>query len=105
MKHWNTAKHKEGTGVSNDLPLFNMKHAIQAGKEVLPRIPVIPGFNDSFEDAARLADTLLKAGADKCQLLPFHQFGENKYVYWVRRMITMIYRLCTGRICRIIFKQ
>ena len=79
MKHWNTAKHKEGTGVSNDLPLFNMKHAIQAEKEVLPRIPVIPGFNDSLEDAARLADTLLKAGADKCQLLPFHQFGENKY--------------------------
>lgn len=79
MKHWNTGKHKEGTGVSNDLPLFNMKHAIQAGKEVLPRIPVIPGFNDSLEDAAGLADTLLEVGADKCQLLPFHQFGENKY--------------------------
>lgn len=79
MKHWNTAKHKEGTGVSNDLPLFNMKHAIQTGKEVLPRIPVIPGFNDSLEDAAGLADTLLEVGADKCQLLPFHQFGENKY--------------------------
>lgn len=79
MKHWNTAKHKEGTGVSNDLPQFNMKHAIHTGKEVLPRIPVIPGFNDSLEDAAGLADTLLEVGADKCQLLPFHQFGENKY--------------------------
>lgn len=79
MKHWNPVKHKEGTGVTNELPLANMKHAIEIGKEVLPRIPVIPGFNDSIEDASGLAQALLTIGAKKCQLLPFHQFGENKY--------------------------
>lgn len=80
LKHWDSEKHRAGTGVTNELPLSNMRRAIAGGKEVLPRIPVIPGFNDSLKDAARLADTLAKyAGAEKCQLLPFHQFGENKY--------------------------
>ena len=79
MKHWNSEKHLEGTGVSNKLPLLNMKRAIEKGKNVLPRIPVIPGFNDSPHDAEEFSKTLRNAGAKKCQLLPFHQFGENKY--------------------------
>ena len=51
IKHWNKEKHIEGTGVSNELPLNNLKTVFQAGKTVLPRIPVIPGFNDSLKDA------------------------------------------------------
>ena len=79
MKHWDRDAHRRGTGVSNDLPLQNLKTAIRSGKEVLPRIPVIPGFNDSAADAAGLSSRLLEVGARRCQLLPFHQFGENKY--------------------------
>lgn len=79
VKHWSEKIHQSGTGVSNELPLANLKYAIDAGKEVLPRIPVIPGFNNSSEDAIKLAQTLHLAGAARCQLLPFHQFGENKY--------------------------
>lgn len=79
VKHWCEKIHQLGTGVSNELPLANLKYAIDAGKEVLPRIPVIPGFNNSSEDAIKLAQTLHLAGAARCQLLPFHQFGENKY--------------------------
>ena len=79
VKHWSPVIHQSGTGVSNELPLANLKYVIAAGKEVLPRIPVIPGFNDSLEDALKLAQTLHLAGAASCQLLPFHQFGENKY--------------------------
>lgn len=79
VKHWDQKIHQSGTGVSNELPLSNLKYTIASGKEVLPRIPVIPGFNDSLEDALKLAETLHLAGAKRCQLLPFHQFGENKY--------------------------
>lgn len=79
MKHWEEAKHMEGTGVSHALPLINMKWAIEQGIEVLPRIPVIPNFNDSLADALELSKLLKKMGVNKCQLLPFHQFGENKY--------------------------
>lgn len=79
MKHWEPAKHREGTGVTNELPLSNMKRAIKRGKAVLPRIPVIPGFNDTPADAEKFSSILQEAGAGRCQLLPFHQFGENKY--------------------------
>ena len=79
VKHWDAEAHRRGTGITNELPLRNLRAAIRAGKEVLPRIPVIPGFNDSLEDAERLSARLGEAGADCCQLLPFHQFGENKY--------------------------
>lgn len=79
IKHWDEHKHKEGTGVSNRLILENMKHALALGKEVLPRLPVIPGFNDSPRDAECFALRLKEAGADQVQLLPFHQFGERKY--------------------------
>lgn len=79
VKHWDEEKHREGTGVSNRLVLDNLKRAIAAGKQVLPRLPVIPGYNDSLEDAAGFARCLKEAGAQEIQLLPFHQFGESKY--------------------------
>lgn len=79
LKHWNSQKHLEGTGIDNKLILTNMKYAISTGKKVLPRIPVIPKFNDSLEDAKKFCDVLHAVGSNQCQLLPFHQFGENKY--------------------------
>ena len=48
-------------------------------KQFFVRIPVIPGFNDSLDDAKEFSKTLHNIGIHKCQLLPFHQFGENKY--------------------------
>ena len=79
LKHWDSQKHLEGTGIDNKLILTNMKYAISTGKKVLPRIPVIPKFNDSLEDAKKFCDVLHAVGSNQCQLLPFHQFGENKY--------------------------
>ncbi len=79
MKHWDSQRHLAGTGVANELPLANMAWAIAQGKTVLPRIPVIPDFNDSLEDAAQFSRLLHRINSPKCQLLPFHQFGENKY--------------------------
>lgn len=79
VKHYNREKHYNGTKVYNDLIVENLKWAIDNGIEVLPRIPVIPDFNDSLEDAEGLAKLLVEVGAKKVQLLPFHQFGEKKY--------------------------
>lgn len=79
MKHWDGEKHREGTGADNALILENMRRAVAGGKTVLPRLPVIPGFNDSLEDAAGFVRRLREVGAERVQLLPFHQFGENKY--------------------------
>lgn len=79
IKHWDETKHKEKTFVSNVPILRNMKYAIDAGKEVLPRLPVIPNYNNALDDARGFVRRLKEVGARKVQLLPFHQFGENKY--------------------------
>lgn len=79
IKHWDENYHKKKTGVSNLPILKNMKFAIDEGKEVLPRMPVIPDYNNSLDDAKNFVRRLNEVGAKKIQLLPFHQFGENKY--------------------------
>jgi len=79
IKHWDEKKHIEGTGVSNQLVLKNMKYAVALQKEVIPRIPVIPGFNDQLTDAEGFCRLLNEVNLTRVQLLPFHQFGENKY--------------------------
>lgn len=79
VKHYDSNKHYEGTHVHNEQIIQNLTWAISHEIEVLPRIPVIPGFNDSFHDAKGIAALLNQTGAKKVQLLPFHQFGENKY--------------------------
>ena len=79
VKQYDSLKHKEGTGVGNEQIIKNLRWAIQKELDVLPRIPVIPNFNASLEDAAGIAALLKEVGASKVQLLPFHQFGENKY--------------------------
>ena len=40
---------------------------------------MIPGFNDSMEDARGFAALLLDMDIARVQLLPFHQMGERKY--------------------------
>ena len=79
IKHWDENLHKKKTGVSNLPILKNMKFAIDSGKEVLPRLPVIPDYNNSLGDAKNFVKRLNEVGAKRIQLLPFHQFGENKY--------------------------
>jgi pyruvate formate lyase activating enzyme len=79
VKHYDSEKHRAGTGVSNEMIFSNLKYCIEIGKDVLPRIPVIPGFNDSIGDAAALAGLLKEIGACRAQLLPFHQMGDRKY--------------------------
>lgn len=79
IKHWEEGKHREGTGVSLQPILQNLRAALTMGKEILPRIPVIPGYNDSLADAEGFCCLFAELGITKVQLLPFHQFGEKKY--------------------------
>lgn len=79
LKHFDDAKHREGTGVGNALILKNIAAALKTDTPVVIRIPVIPGFNDRADDFDGFAETLARLGARDVQLLPFHQLGESKY--------------------------
>lgn len=81
FKHYDSDKHFEGTGVHNEKIIENLKWTIDQKINVLVRIPVIPGFNYSLEDAKGMADKLSEIGVKDVQLLPFHQMGERKYEF------------------------
>ncbi|MGI5935987.1 MAG: glycyl-radical enzyme activating protein [Oscillospiraceae bacterium] len=73
-------KHRQGTGVDNALILENAKKAAETANLVV-RIPLIPGYNDSNEEVAALAryarDVLNLAG-DQVELLKYNNLGESK---------------------------
>ena len=79
MKHYDREKHFNGTKVYNDKIIANLATAIFKGKDIIIRIPVIPNFNNSLEDAQGFCDLLKTIGVKKVNLLPFHQFGQKKY--------------------------
>ncbi len=79
VKHYNDDLHKKFTAVSNELILKNLTWAIKEGIDVVVRIPVIPKVNNSIEDAEQFVSVLKEIGVKEVNLLPFHQFGENKY--------------------------
>ena len=81
FKHYNPKSHFEGTGISNSLIMENIKSLSKKRSNFVVRIPIIPGFNDSLEDAKYFADYLNEMEVQFVELLPFHQLGENKYKY------------------------
>ena len=81
IKHMDSAKHKEGTGVPNELIHENLKTLNNDFKnEIVVRIPLIPGFNDDEENIAQTVEFLgplqQVTGID---LLPFNAFPVAKY--------------------------
>jgi pyruvate formate lyase activating enzyme len=81
VKHSDSAKHKWGTGAGNERILENLRWAHDQGLNILPRIPVIPGFNAEREDAEGISALLADIGLKRVQMLPFHQMGERKYEF------------------------
>ncbi|MBP2016202.1 glycyl-radical enzyme activating protein [Anaerococcus degeneri] len=78
-KNWNEEVHQIKTGVLNRIILENLREVVKNAKDYLIRIPVIPDFNYSKEDAYEFAKLFNDIGIEKVQLLPFHQFGKGKY--------------------------
>ncbi len=82
LKHMDPEVHKEYTGVSNGLILENIAKlgTLSQKPEIVIRIPVIGGVNNSEENiaasAAYVHDVLPSA---KMELLPYHRLGAAKY--------------------------
>lgn len=81
IKHMDAGKHKEFTGKENTLMLENARKIAESRMcELIIRVPVIPGFNDTEEELlaiARYADSL--PGVSQIHILPYHRYGEGKY--------------------------
>jgi len=82
VKHLDSAKHQEATGVPTERILDNLRKTLEkAGTKVWLRHPVIPHFNDLEEEMEELCKFILtlNPSVEKVSLLPYHKFGELKY--------------------------
>lgn len=80
IKHMDSERHRELTGVSNERILENIERLSQAGAAVRLRLPLIPGANDS--EANVTATARFAAGLPHLQgfdILPYHRLGESKW--------------------------
>lgn len=73
-------RHRRNTGVDNALIWSNLELLDRMGKEIIIRIPVIPGCNDSEEELREMAARLSRLPSVKrVDLICYHQFGMVKY--------------------------
>lgn len=81
VKHMNSAKHEQFTGMKNELIISNISRLASQAKRLIVRVPVIPTFNDTIgeiSDIARFAAGL--PGVQELHLLPYHRLGYDKYI-------------------------
>jgi len=81
LKTMDEEEHLKSTGVSNQLVLDNLKKLGKSAREIHVRIPLIPGFNDSLENAQKTAQFIRNIpGINRINLLPYHRAGTQKYL-------------------------
>ena len=81
-KHHDPEIHQRVTGASNRPALEHLALALRRGFSPAVRIPLIGGFNATAEDArafARLFRDLKGSGQMTVELLPYHEYGRQKY--------------------------
>lgn len=80
IKHMDPARHAELTGVTNEQILRNIVALSAEDLELVLRMPVIPGINDSEENLR--ATAVFVRGLKRVQaleLVPYHKLGQYKY--------------------------
>lgn len=80
IKCLDPVRHKELTGSDNAHIMANLQLLMDKGSDIIIRLPLIPGCNDSNEDIAMLSAFLNKnAGRYRyAEIMPYHTLGTGK---------------------------
>lgn len=80
IKHMDSAKHKEFTGVPNELIHENARKFANSGVDLTIRVPVIPTFNATAEEIRAISEFAASLpNVTRLHLLPYHRLGQGKY--------------------------
>lgn len=79
LKHMDSQKHRQFTGAPNDQVLSNARAIAEMGKSMIFRVPLIPGYNDDFDNLASVCDFAHRLGVREVDVLPYHDYGRAKY--------------------------
>jgi len=80
VKMLNRTLHKRYTGVDNQLILENAMKIANTGKDMIVRLILIPGINDSEDEiSGRLKFVKSLGSSVKVDILKYHKLGSGKY--------------------------
>lgn len=83
LKHIDSEKHYQLTGVRNERILENLKELLHRRYNVQIRMPLLKGVNDSQDEIEKIINFLMPYRDYKnfkgIDLLPYHKMGVNKY--------------------------
>jgi pyruvate formate lyase activating enzyme len=80
LKGIDPALHKRGTGATNEVILQNLRHLSEIGKDIIIRLPIIPGFTDDDDNIRETAELIagLKS-VRRVDLIAYHSYGAAKF--------------------------
>ncbi|MBY5946609.1 [formate-C-acetyltransferase]-activating enzyme [Photobacterium rosenbergii] len=70
---------KQVAGLNLDKVLENFTRLVEQGVHVVPRLPLIPGYTLDLLNIDKVIWFLKPFDVEEIHLLPFHQYGANKY--------------------------
>jgi pyruvate formate lyase activating enzyme len=75
-----SAEHKKFTGADNDIILKNAIKASSIVREMIIRLPLIPGFNDGDDNIIRTGLFMKEnlTNIKRIDILPYHSIGASK---------------------------
>jgi pyruvate formate lyase activating enzyme len=80
LKHMDSARHREVTGVPNEVILENLRKLAERGHKILVRIPLIPGINDDEENLHASGKFLSSLPhLEGVELMGYHNIAQAKY--------------------------
>lgn len=82
LKIMNPLRARAVIGENVDLIKQNFETALaEPNTHVTPRVPLIPGYTTLPRNLEQIADYVLELGISEIHILPFHQFGMQKWNY------------------------
>ncbi|MFP4056135.1 MAG: glycyl-radical enzyme activating protein [Candidatus Brocadiia bacterium] len=84
LKDADPARHRRHCGAELGPVAENLRQLARRGADVVVRVPLIPGANDSPHDVAAIARLARRCGVARLTLLPFNPAAPGKYA-WLRR--------------------
>ena len=79
IKHMDDQKHIHLIGVSNHLILQNLKRLKERRKEIIVRVPLIPGYNNSSQNLQETIDYLSSLYIKRVDLLSPNKAAGSKH--------------------------
>ncbi len=82
LKMMDSVLHQEWTQTGNEKILHNLRTIAETGADIIIRIPLIGGVNDTDENIENTAKFIAGLAGDskEVHLLPYHGIAQNKYI-------------------------